>query len=880
MPAIPISFQDSVRIVLENARGVDAQVVGSGFVAAWGSMSLDQQNLIQSQVRLMRKRKYNMKPQLIHYFGALVNAVNIERADARTLANYLDVAGKVIDAYEPVKAVKFFETARTFFQFHAIHYEKAFRLYASDDNYSFDFVAPATALPTVSWDETEPDTASTEEELVSLDDPPASLDDPIPSLDDPIEDPLDEPVDDTQNIMPSWLTPPPPPYQEGPMLKFDKLSLTFVTSYDSVTLRGSKGTFSFLDNMFVGEQGTFEWTPALLGPDTVSCNMTTYFFDTRKAYLKADLVKLSYTGKTPGYVPGTLEYKSVAHGDSVASSYPRFVSYQNDLVIQGVGNQNVTYRGGFSLTGNKISSACVSGEPSTIEVAVGGTKKFKALSTNFQFLDSAIASPDARVVLYQMNDSIAHPDLQFKFSYPSDSLQELYLRKEAGAMAHTPYTASFFGMDFSADVIKWNITQDSLNIETDGGRSTVEMVLESNNFYDAEDYRLLKGVGFSFHPLALVANYCLKLRVRDFYSGSLAQFANKPPEEIKMAMEFLASKGILDYNRRTDLVKVKPKAIEKFKAYKGDADYDNLKIHSLIDSLPNATVNIPKRYMTVRGVEEFKVSDSLNVRIEPDSSIITLLQNRDIKFDGTINAGNFEISGKGFTLKYDSFYINLNQIDSINFYVTEKNAKGQSIRRKVNNSMVGVDSVAAAEGGLGDTSRKSGTLFISLASNKSGKLKVPNYPRLDASSGGVIYFDRKEVLNAAYDRSVFFVVPPFKLDSLNDADPASINFDGTFVSSGMFPSFKEKLHTMPDKSLGFEHSIPPPGYQLYNGEGKLNGEVRFDNRGIRSSGQIDFLAARVSSPDFVFYPDSVIGRGNRALIREEQHGDTWFPQAS
>jgi hypothetical protein len=45
---------------------------------------------------------------------------------------------------------------------------------------------------------------------------------------------------------------------------------------------------------------------------------------------------------------------------------------------------------------------------------------------------------------------------------------------------------------------------------------------------------------------------------------------------------------------------------------------------------------------------------------------------------------------------------------------------------------------------------------------------------------------------------------------LNDADPASLNFDGTFISSGMFPSLKEKLHTMPDKSLGFEHTVPNP----------------------------------------------------------------------
>jgi hypothetical protein len=240
----------------------------------------------------------------------------------------------------------------------------------------------------------------------------------------------------------------------------------------------------------------------------------------------------------------------------------------------------------------------------------------------------------------------------------------------------------------------------------------------------------------------------------------------------------------------------------------------------------------------------------------------------------------FEISGKGFTLKYDSFFISLTHIDSINFYVTETNARGQTMRRKINNSMVGGDSTAAAVGGLGDQTKSSGTLFISKANNKSGKKKVAHYPRLDASAGGVIYFDREEVLGGVYDRSMFFVVPPFELDSLNNADPASINFGGTFVSSGMFPVFKEKLHTQPDKSMGFDHVIPKGGYQLYKGDGKMTGELTMNSRGLRGTGTINFLAATVNATDFVFYPDSVIGRGLEASIAEKQFGAVNFPEAS
>ncbi|HNT50950.1 MAG TPA: hypothetical protein PKK67_10205, partial [Cyclobacteriaceae bacterium] len=286
-------------------------------------------------------------------------------------------------------------------------------------------------------------------------------------------------------------------------------------------------------------------------------------------------------------------------------------------------------------------------------------------------------------------------------------------------------------------------------------------------------------------------------------------------------------------------------------------------------------ISLKEGRMNVYGVEEFNVSDSLNVVIKPDSSRITFLQNRDIKFNGTINAGNFEISGRDFTLKYDSFFINMNHIDSIRFYVTEKNGT----RRRVNNSMVGADSTAQAASGMQASSNKtSGTLFINRPDNKSGKDKIPNYPRLDATAGGVIYFDRSEVLNGAYDRSVFFVVPPFKLDSLNDADPGSINFEGTFVSSGMLPAFKEKLHTMPDKSLGFTHALPTSGYQLFQGDGKLYGGISLDNAGIRAAGKIDYLAATVESRDFIFYPDSVVGRGNVGEIREKLYGSVYFPQ--
>ncbi|HYG04438.1 MAG TPA: hypothetical protein VD927_18455 [Chryseosolibacter sp.] len=858
-PPVALSFPDSVRIALENTKNLDASVIGSGIAALWSNLSSDQQLEVRSQIRNMKKKRYPIKPHIINYLGAVVNAVNIEKMPGGTFSSLLAVSRKVIEDLPAAKANNFFANTRGFLEDHKLHTENAFRLYAVEAEYKFDYLE---SIP------------------IAIEEAPLEEEDPY---DDPYEeeeeqDGYDEEYPE-QEVLPMWMTPPPPPEVFGPVISFSKVSLNFATRYDSVFLRDTKGTVSLADNVFVGNGGSFDWSAAGLAADSAYCTFGDYFFDITKPILSADLVKLTYVGKTPGFIPGNFEFKSLPRREGEPSTYPRFKSYQSDLDITIAGDKNVEYRGGFSLTGDKISSESVSGEAAMIEVSRDGLPKFKAISNGFKFGENEINSDRASVKIFQGNDSLQHPAIRMRYSFDGDSVQQLVLRKEKGEMKNTPYASSFFNVDFSADIIRWNLGIDSLDILTDGGRATVPMIIESVDYYDAEDYRLLGGQGLNFHALALVASYAIRNGVTEFYSNDLSPTGNDLPQ-IKAAIQFLHQKGMIDYDRRDDRIKVKPKAITAYNAFKGLVDYDNLKIHSVIDTLPNATLNFAARHMTIRGVEEFQLSDSLNVRIKPDSSIITLLQNRDMKFNGVVDAGNFKISGKGFTLRYDSFLIDLAHIDSVNFYITEENTKGQSIRKKINNSMVGTDSTAAAIGGIPGYNQKSGTLYISKANNKSGKEKSPNFPRLDASAGGVIYFDRREVLNGVYDRSMFFVVPPFKLDSLNDADPASINFDGTFVSSGMFPSFKDKLHTQPDKSLGFTHEIPSAGYQLYKGEGKMSGELNLDTRGLRGAGQIEYLAAKIHSEDFIYYPDSVVARGVRSTIDEKQFGSVLFPQAS
>ena len=481
-----------MRVALEKTRSADAVLVGGNFAASWTTLGADQQAVIQRQVRAMKKKKLPLRPHLANYFGSIAAAVTVERADASKISQFLKVADQVIQNETTARLANFVEVSRTFFENHALHYEKAFRLYAKDDDYSFDYIIPAPAF------DINDTTATASTGSQSYNEPPPS-------------DNTDAAADTSfYDEAPLWMNPPPQPIAEGPVIRFSRVTLIFATRYDSVALKNTKGVLAFRSNLFIGEQGSFDWTSAGLGPDSVTCNIVNYNFSIKKPELKSDLAKLNYVGKTPGYIPGTFEFKSMPRRDSVLSTYPRFRSFENSLAIQGIGDENVKYRGGFSLIGRKISSASVTGDLSTIEVYHNGEKKFTARSSDFEITDSTIVSQKSSISIPIASDSITHATVRMKYSFGKDSLQKIVLQKDKGLMKHTPYAATFFNIDFAADVMKWDLYSDSMNIMTDGGRNTVPLIIESIDFYDPEDYQLLTGKGFSFHPLALVANYCLK----------------------------------------------------------------------------------------------------------------------------------------------------------------------------------------------------------------------------------------------------------------------------------------------------------------------------------------------------------------------------------
>ena len=255
-------------------------------------------------------------------------------------------------------------------------------------------------------------------------------------------------------------------------------------------------------------------------------------------------------------------------------------------------------------------------------------------------------------------------------------------------------------------------------------------------------------------------------------------------------------------------------------------------IPSKINNGSNAYIQLDSGKLKVRGVSRFYFTTDFKVYSEPDDSTITFLKGRNLEFDGMIHAGIFQYKGVGHQFDYDQFIVNMPQIDSMRLIVfvrdsTDTEAEDQTTTLR------------------NEFTETSGTLYINSSNNKSGVKKDDKYPLFNSDSNAIVYFDGKEILNGAYDKSVKFILIPFEVDSLEQKDGKNIHFDGTFDSGGIFPTFPETLHVQEDESLGFIHQIPAEGYNLYGKEAKTYEEIRLSNKGIRGYGQIDFLTTTI-----------------------------------
>ncbi|MCX2744870.1 hypothetical protein OO013_13390 [Mangrovivirga sp. M17] len=853
LPDDPIRYKDVVTDAFLNSQNEEMIAMAQNFSNDWSSLDIADKKTAIKLTQNMLDTGYSFYSEVYRFFHILSKADKLSGMIDRT--TIINTTQKVFQNHSKSDLNKYLDHLHDFADHKALYYSPNYGVY-SEGNVSLEYVEVEESSPEP-FEEPVDEVASDDEEqkedgwFDDWDNWEEDEEEPADNEDTWAtgweEEEKEKQNDDVSPAAISTLIQVVVPEVTGPVLRFEKTFLKFTSNYDTVFIKNTSGSVMMFNNMLVANGGSFDWSPAGLDPDEIYATFGDYYFDISKPKIESQKVKLTYKSRLEEPVEGVFEYKLQRRSKNGKPTYPRFKSYSNNIYVKGFKEKNLEYKGGFSLRGKQILSTPVFPGLGRIEVKINGQKYFKAYSNIFELSDSIISSPRAGLVIYHDRDSITHPALKVK--YDLDSMNLTVLSNE-GAFKSTAFKSSLFNMEFKAELIEWDLKSDSLNVSRLTAKNKLPVEFESEEFFSTERFGNLTGL-MDTNPLLRFVYFARKRGSGSFYTYEVAEFMKESEEKVRGYAHFLMRNGFIEFNPNTGYIEISRKGYHYVLSDRGRKDYDNLTLESISPDEPNATLRINKDEMIVRGVERFIISKSLKVYVEPDSQTIVLLRNRDLLFDGIVNAGNIQYIGKEFRFNYDSFLIDMPQIDKIRFNLDSDQPKGYRARQR---KSIG-----------NELQETAGTLFINKPNNKSALRDYPSYPKFSGSRGATVYFDSPDVLDGAYDKSVYFSVPTFDLDSVSGSDTKALTFKGTFYSD-IFPPFEETLKLMPDNSLGFVHNTPEDGYQLYEGDGKIYSDITLNSQGLTADGRIEYLAADVYASDFTFYMDSVSAPASRVEI--------------
>jgi hypothetical protein len=631
---------------------------------------------------------------------------------------------------------------------------------------------------------------------------------------------------------------------------------------DSSVVRSTRGSFYPTRKLFAGQGGKVNWQRAGFDESYARAELRSYTVDVTGSDFTADSAVFYCTSYFSQPLLGRYSDKILANASEENASYPRFQSYATDLEVRNI-HPGVDYSGGFSIIGNRIMGYGNREASAYITIGREGKLFFRAASYSFAIRKDRITSDNASVSFYLDQDSIYHPSLTLK--YMVDDREMTLIRAEEGK-SQAPYMDSYHQLDMYFDGLYWKVNEPLINMKMISAAEESKAVFESANYFRKNRFQQLQGIE-EVHPLFRVKQYCENHGTRDVYSEDLAREMHLPVAEVRNMLIRFSNSGFVAYDSREDMAIVKDRLYYYLMANVGKVDYDVIRFESVIKALPNASLNLLNNEMTLRGMAPVVLSDSQNVVIYPKEQEIKLKKNRDFAFAGKVRAGRFEFHGKEFGFEYQTFKINLNNVDSLRLKVESDDPK--EVDYYGNRKLVYVRSVLE---------NINGDLLIDNMINKSGLKEYPEYPVFNSRKDSYVFYDRPYIQQGVYDRDRFyFHLDPFTIDSLDNFSREGLRFGGEFVSAGIFPDFRDSLKLQPDLSLGLVRETGPSGWPAYSGKGTFTNTLTLSNEGLYGDGTLDYLTSHSVSNTFLFLPDSMNTLAERFTNRKTELGGVEFP---
>jgi len=624
------------------------------------------------------------------------------------------------------------------------------------------------------------------------------------------------------------------------VVKIEQTNLVCYAKRDSMHIYNTSGTFKPISKKWDGNTGMVTWERGGYSRDTIYANLQTYNINLERSQYEADSVKFINTMYFDSALYGTLYDKVTYIKNKEDANHPKFQTYQKNFYIEDL-YPDITYAGGLSMEGAQLIGRGTRENPANIYIYQNDTLLVNTRSTYFAFKHDRVLSPSTAVSILVENDSIFHPDLFFTYRI---SKHELTLLKTDSYTSQGPYFNSYHKVDMNFEQLYWNIKEPVMYFTAQRGASIGNANFESINLFDKQRFDKLFGMDY-IHPLTKVRSFVEKNKSREFTAQQYADYTAKPIYQVRHLLMELSYYGFIFYDVNTDEVQVKERLYDYIKADAGMKDYDVINFQSTTRlPLENAAFNTQNFDLTINGIPEVKVSDQQAVQIMPRADKIVLKRNRNFQFDGVVQAGLATFFGKNFFFHYDSFKINLQDVDSmaLNYITGKKDNYGLDVISTIKNKIEHI----------------TGEIYIDSSDNKAGIKDYPIYPLFRSNENSYVFYNKPYIQEGVYTADQFyFELESFVMDSLDNFMGSGIEFIGTLYSADIFPPIPQKLVLQKDESLGFHHKTGPEGLPAYTGKGNYYNTIHLSNAGLKGDGNLEYLTSVTTSNEFIFLPDSM-----------------------
>ena len=635
-------------------------------------------------------------------------------------------------------------------------------------------------------------------------------------------------------------------------------TLTCYVQKDSTELYNVTGRFYPEIQKFIGSKGKITWEKAGYPAKDVFAEISDFSLNMKKSSFTVDSAKLTHTTYFKQPVNGLLADQVVSISNKDRANYPRFETYAKQFKIKNI-YKGVDYEGGLKFEGSTIKGNGKNNALAKITLFRNDTLYLKIKSKEFQFSKTGLNSQETSMSLYLGKDSIYHSNLGFSYF---ESTRQVNLFRTNNPISRSPYFDSFHAIDMNFEYLSWNMNESKIIMSHARGASLGQAQFESLSFYSKDSFMHLMGMD-DYHPLNRLLKFAEWFYSETFPVEEFAKWLDKPVESVTGLCIDLANQGFVFYDPINNEITIKKKTKDYLDSYAKRKDYDIIKIISETKApIDNAILDMKKYGLTVNGVAGVLLSDSQKVAIYPYNRQLTIGQNREISFDGVVEAGLFKVFGHKFNFNYDTFNIRLINIDSIKISVEtgKKDKLGNEIIENVNNLI----QLGTAE------------VYIDNPNNKSGLKSLKQYPIINATTYSYIFYDKIPGIENVYNKKDFyFRVDPFTYENIAHYSSHDMNLSGEFVGGNIVKSMHQYLVIQENNSLGFNMTIPPEGIDVYGNNGMLYNALSMSNKGLIGSGTLKHLTSTTASEEFKFFPDSMITQASTFNI--EKDGSGIFP---